>query len=62
MGKAASYDLGIAIIEKRTVINALEHVLTKEADKAKRKSIEQNLSEVKAELKVLLEEQKKGTK
>lgn len=62
MGKAASSDLGIAIIEKRTVINALEHVLTKEKDPAKRKSIEQNLDEVGAELKVLLEQQEKGTK
>lgn len=55
-------DLTIRIIEKQTVVNALEHVLTKECDPSKRKSMQQNLDEVKAELEGLLAQQEKGLK
>lgn len=52
-------ELRIDIIQKQTIITALEYVLTTDMDEKTRKSLELNLQEVKAQL-VELETVRKG--
>jgi hypothetical protein len=48
----------LAMIEKRSVIEALEYVLRIELDRHKRRELKENLAEVRLELKQLIKKRK----